>query len=76
MHAAGVIADGQREAITTTIESAGIHDFRPVLYVIPFERVRGMAVDVPVSERAHPLSVEYRLERLPRDCFDMLQLRV
>ena len=59
-----------------SIERAEVRDFRPVLYVIPFARVRGTVVDVPVEERAHPLSIEYRVEDLARDSFDMLELRI
>lgn len=72
--AEGLVPAAQQEEIANTIASADIRDFRPVLYVIPFECVRGTVVDVPVRERAHPLSIEYRVERLSRDCFDMLEL--
>ena len=73
---AGVITGAQQAEIEKMIETVDLRDFRPVLYVIPFERVRGMVVDVPVTERAHPMSVEYRVEALPRDHFDMLELRI
>jgi hypothetical protein len=72
--AEGLVSATQQEEVASTIDSADIRDFRPVLYVIPFERVRGLVVDVPVPERAHPMSIEYRVERLSRDCFDMLEL--
>lgn len=74
--AAGVIGAAEWGDIEDTLNRAYPHDFRPVLYVIPYERVKGMMVEAPVRERAHPLSVEYRLEALPRDCFDVLELRV
>jgi hypothetical protein len=45
-----------------------------VLYVIPFDRVRGRIAEVPVRERAHPMSIEFRVEHLSRNCFDMLEL--
>ena len=73
---AGVITQEQQAEIEETIDLAEVRDFRPVLYVIPFDRVRELAAEVPLHERAHPLSVEYRVEMLPRDCFDMLELRV
>jgi hypothetical protein len=31
---------------------------------------------VPVGLRAHPLSVEFMIELLPRDCFDAIGRRV
>jgi hypothetical protein len=73
---AGIINDTQHEEIIRIVERAEVRDFRPVLYVIPYDRVRGRVVDVPVHQRAHPLSVEYRVESLPGDCFDMLELRI
>jgi hypothetical protein len=73
---AGIITREDHPSILGTIERAEVRDFRPVLYVIPYDRVRGMVVDVPVQERAHPLSIEYRVENLARDCFDMLELRI
>lgn len=73
---ASVITDAEHASIMGTLEHAEVRDFRPVLYVIPFDRVRGAVVDVPVHQRAHPLSVEYRVETLGRDCFDMLELGI
>lgn len=73
---AGVIGSDEHASIMRTLENAEVRDFRPVLYVIPFDRVRGTVVDVPVQQRAHPLSIEYRVENLSRDCFDMLELRI
>ena len=72
----GVITASQQAEIVRIIDRSELRDFRPVLYVIPFDRVRDTVVDVPVQERAHPLSVEYRVERLGRDTFDMLELRI
>lgn len=74
--ASGIIGAAEWGHIEDTIKRAHPNDFRPVLYVIPYERVRGMFVEASVRERAHPLSVEYRVEALPRDCFDVLELRV
>jgi hypothetical protein len=72
----GVITEGEHAEIMKTLERAEVRDFRPVLFVIPYDRVRGMVVDVPVTQRAHPLSVEYRVELLSGECFDMLELRI
>ena len=72
--AEGVISDAAREEIRDTVERAHPKDLRPVLYVIPYDRVRGSVVEVSVRERAHPLSEEYRVEMLPRECFDVLEL--
>jgi hypothetical protein len=74
--AGSVITASDWDEIDKTVKLSHPLDFRPVLYVIPYDRVRGTVVEVPVPERAHPLSVEYRVESLPRDAFDMLELRV
>jgi hypothetical protein len=72
---AGAIGSRAQADIAAIVDAADTRDFRPVLYVIPFESVRGVVAEVPVHDRAHPLSVEYRVESLPRACFDMLELR-
>jgi hypothetical protein len=71
---AGLISDAVYADIEDILRKVRTPDFRPVLYVMPFERVSEIAREVPVASRAHPLSVEYRIEALPRDCFDMIQL--
>jgi hypothetical protein len=72
----GVITAAVFDDIVRTVKKSPPFDFRPVLYVMPYDRVRGMVVEASVEERAHPLSVEYRVSPLPRDCFDVLELRV
>jgi len=57
------------------VTKAKIPDFRPVLYVIPFDRLEGEVPEDPVSSRAHPLSLEYRFEDLRSGSFDVLELR-
>lgn len=57
------------------IERAETHEFRPVLYIVPYERVEGLVIHVPAAGRANPFSVEYRIEQLRNDCFDLLELR-
>jgi hypothetical protein len=81
---AGIVAgvDARRKAceiteeaakeIVAILEDAELRDFRPVLFVIPFSLVRDMVVPVPVGQRAHPLSAEFIIPRLPRNCFDAI----
>jgi hypothetical protein len=70
----GVITKARWEEIKRIVDTCHPREFRPVLLVMPFDRVRTMVVEASVQERAHPMSVEYRVEQLPRDCFDMLEL--
>jgi hypothetical protein len=72
--AAGSISDADQREIVSMIERATGRDFRPLLYVIPFERVRANIAAAPVELRAHPLSREFIIERLPRSDFDVLEL--
>ncbi|HET7230692.1 MAG TPA: hypothetical protein VFJ16_11860 [Longimicrobium sp.] len=71
--AAGVINAAEREEILKMIQHASVREYRPVLYVIPYDRVETLVSDVPVHERAHPLSVEFKVQALPRDCFDLIE---
>lgn len=71
--AAGVISAAQHGEIMDTIKGANLREFRPVLYVIPYDRVETLVSDVPVRDRAHPLSVEFKVEALPRECFDLIE---
>jgi len=72
----GVIGSGEVEEITSSLERAECRDFRPVLYVIPYEQVRECVIRIPVARRAHPMSVEYQVDPLPRASFDMIELSV
>ena len=71
--AAGVIDAVQHQEIMEKIKRAGLREFRPVLYIIPFDRVETLVSDVPVREPAHPLSVEFKVQALPRACFDLIE---
>jgi hypothetical protein len=69
---AGRITDESAAEIASIVEAADIQDFRPLCYVIPFQLVRDRIEAVPVSQRAHPLSAEFIIRSLPRDCFDVI----
>ncbi len=71
---AGVISDDEQRDIVLMLDRASGRDFRPLLYVIPFERVSGIVQAAPLELRAHPLSREYIIEKLPRRDFDVLEL--
>lgn len=68
-----ITADALKE-IKALVTQSQIQDYRPLLYVIPFDLVAKLVKEVPVGKRAHPLSWEYTIERLPRNCFDILEL--
>lgn len=70
----GVISDDVVAEISAIADEADIGDFYPLLYVIPFDPVVGMVTEVPVAQRAHPLSEEFIIPALPGDLFDVIRL--
>jgi hypothetical protein len=68
----GMISAEQHRELEETVSKAPLEDFRPLLFVIPFQGVADLVEEIPLSERAHPFSREYRIERLPRSRFDVL----
>jgi hypothetical protein len=67
-----VITEKQYRELKNIIAKSALEEFRPLLYVIPFEGVRDLAEPVPPLQRAHPFSPEYKIECLPRSRFDVL----
>ena len=72
--AAGVINERQQSEIAAIVAAAERQDFTPLLYIIPAGPVTALLKDVPVEERANPLSVEYIIEALPHRCFDVIEI--
>jgi hypothetical protein len=70
----GIISDDDVAQISAIVDEAGIGDFYPLLYVIPFDPVAAMVTEVPVAQRAHPLSEEFVIADLPGDLFDVIRL--
>lgn len=73
-HSAGIITDDELREIEEIAAAADCSDFRPLLYLIPFVGVSHLLKEVPISERAHPLSQEYIIEELPTELFDAIEL--
>jgi hypothetical protein len=73
MREENVIGEAQHAAVMKIVETAYPADFRPLLYVMPFAAVASLVREAPVEERAHPLSIEYVIRRLPRHLFDILE---
>lgn len=63
----------QKREIFSIVSRAQTRDFRPLVYVIPFQFVVKILKEAPVEVRAHPLSVEYVIARLPRPHFDIIE---
>jgi hypothetical protein len=72
--AAGIISEGQFTDIDEIVATAGLRDFRPLLFVIPFAPVADRAEAVSLARRASLFHEEYTIERLPRPLFDVIEL--
>lgn len=69
---AGIITKEQEEEIIALLRSAELSDFSPVLYIIPFDRVKDILEVAPDSEKASLTSVEYIIRNLKRCQFDII----
>lgn len=71
--ASGIIGEKEEREIAAVIERAELKDFRPLMYIIPASLVADRIREVPVEERAAPLSFEFIIPELPRSCFDVIE---
>jgi len=69
------ITPAQKAEILAIVDAAQISDFKPVLYVVPYDRVKSELRSVPPSQRAHPMSVEFIIEELTSAAFDRIDVR-
>lgn len=72
----GIINDKDAKDIAAILDCAETRDFRPLIYVMPYGVAKACLAEVPVAEKAHPLSVEYIVDRLPHDEFDVIEPRL
>jgi hypothetical protein len=69
----GLISVTARAQIHAIVAASETRDFRPLVYVIPCASLGVDVREVPISQRAHPLSEEYIIPGLPRSEFDVLE---
>ena len=68
----GEITKEQASEIASIVDAAEPRDFKPLIFVVPFALVAKLIKPVPVNQRAHPLSIEFIIDRLPREKFDVI----
>jgi hypothetical protein len=73
-HAAGVITSDQLVDISQIVDKAELRDFMPLLFIIPYNRVTGLLRPAAVGSKANYSSMEYIIESLPKDCFDVIRI--
>ena len=69
----GEISQEVFDEINLVVDQSELRDCRPLLYVIPRERIEDKLSHVEVGQRAHPLSVEYIVENLHSSEFDLIE---
>ena len=70
-----VITKAEEQEIIEAVNLAAPNEFSPLLFVIPYAKVKRLIQTVPVAKRAHPLSLECLIPRLPGKSFDVLEFR-
>ena len=70
----GLISKDIFHYIYSIIDEASLNDFSPILYVIPYHKVKDRIVLPKPSEKAGSLSVEYRIHDLKSDEFDAIMI--
>ncbi len=69
---AGEIGEEDRDEIVAMVGSATILDWRPLIYVIPFEPVAARVKNVPRAKRASQ-EPEFIIEDLARSEFEIIE---
>lgn len=69
----GEISQEVFDEINLVVDQSELRDCRPLLYVIPRDRIEDKLSHVEVGQRAHPLSVEYIVENLHSSEFDLIE---
>lgn len=70
----GIITDSQEQDIIDIVTAAELEDFRPLIYIIPTEKVNTIIKPVSYKFKANKFSHEYIIEELPKPLFDVIDL--
>lgn len=70
----GVITEAQEQEITDIVAASQLEEFRPLIYIIPTDKVMGYIKPVSYKFKADKFSQEYIIEELSKDCFDVIDL--
>ncbi|MCD4753721.1 MAG: hypothetical protein K8R40_11670 [Anaerolineaceae bacterium] len=68
----GIITEKECNLIYQICDEVQLIEFSPLMYIIPYEKVKHLLEDVPVNEKAGPLSAEWVIKELPGDLFDII----
>jgi hypothetical protein len=70
----GIITKSQEDDIVDIVNAAEIEDFRPLIYIIPTDKVEKIIKPVSYKYKADKFSQEYIIEELDKDLFDIIDL--
>lgn len=71
----GVITEEIKTEIIEIIHNATYELFEPLIYIIPYSKVKEKVIRVPIREKKkNPLSIEFRIESLNRFEFDIITM--
>lgn len=70
--ASKVITQKQYNEIKAIVAGARYESFYPVLYIIQSDKVKNRCVEVPVGDRASDSAVEYKIEDLKENEFEVI----
>lgn len=73
MNLEGKITSQALTAIENRVDNASFFDFFPVIYVIPYEKVKNLIED-PKDKKANLNSNEFLIRELKSDCFDIIDI--
>ena len=69
-----IITEEDKDKINSIVDISSQADYKPLLYIIPYENVKSLLKEVDIKDKAHPMSEEYIIESLPGDLFDIIDL--
>ena len=71
----GVISELQEREIIKYVNEARLEEFYPILYIIPYNRVKDQLKEVAEGDKASKESTEYLITDLSGVCFDIVKLK-
>ena len=69
-----IITEDEESEIISLVNHADLSFFMPILYIIPYEDVRDICNPVDNSKKASIHSIEFIIEELPRERFEIVDL--
>lgn len=76
MRKSGKIKKSVEQEIRAILKVAGVHEYKPVIFIIPKSKVLSIVESAPHSSKAEVLSQEFLIKELPGTSFDVINLDV